>query len=465
MSRPVRAIICLVPLLLLLVPAPDGLSIVAWRMFAFYLCAILGIVFNPVPDAAVLLIVLGAYSVCFSGIKVALAGYSNATTWLVFAAFLIGQAFIETGLGRRIAYHLINKFGHTTLGLGYAAAITDLAICPATPSNTARTGGIVYPIFRSLSVALGSEPDKNPRRIGSYITVLLYQISLCSGIIFLTGLASSTLVYSITVDILHLDFYWAKWVVAFCVPGLVALAIVPYAVYKIYPPELKTIDNKPIAEKGLAELGPMKLSEKLLLFFFVLAILGWATGSITKINATAIAIGFVALCLASGVMSWEKVAKQSSAWSTLIWYGGILGLAGGLVKEGFFKWLAEFIGTHLDLAGVNTWVVLGILLFFSIILRYIFASSAAYVAAILPVLYTIGLVAQLNPYLMFLVLGSSSAYASLVTNYSNACGPVLFGMGYVPQMTWWRIGTVIVVINVIVYIVIGLPYWKMLGYW
>lgn len=465
MNKTTRVIICLIPMLLLLVPAPEGLSPKAWIMFPFYISTILGIMLNPVPEAAVLLISLGTYSVFFQGTQVALSGYASVTTWLVFSAFLIGQAFVETGLGRRIAYHLIARFGRTTLGLGYAAAITDLAICPATPSNTARTGGIVYPIFRSLSVALGSEPDKNPRRIGSYFALAMYQISLCSGIIFLTGLASNTLVHAFTKSVLNLDISWAQWFVAFCVPGLVTLAIAPYAVYKLYPPELKVIDNKPIAEKGLAELGPMSTKEKLLLLFFFMAILGWATASITKVNATAVALGFVGACLASGVMTWEKLSTQKSAWATLIWYGGILSLAGGLSKEGFFKWLGITISTHVSFEGVNPMLVLAALLAVSIVVRYLFASLAAYVTAILPVLYTIGLVANVNPYLMFLVLAASSSFASLLTHYGNACGPVLYGTGYVDQATWWRVGTIITLICVVVYGVIGMPYWKLLGYW
>ncbi|MEG2172202.1 MAG: DASS family sodium-coupled anion symporter [Desulfovibrionaceae bacterium] len=465
MSKPIRIIICLVPMLLLLCPAPDGLSEKAWHMFPFYISTIMGIMLNPVPEAAVLLISLGCYSVFFNGIGVALSGYASVTTWLVFSAFLIGQAFIETGLGRRIAYHLIGRFGRTTLGLGYAAAITDLAICPATPSNTARTGGIVYPIFRSLSVALGSEPDNNPRRIGSYFALAMYQISLCSGIIFLTGLASNTLVHAFTKQVLNLDISWAQWFIYFCVPGIVALAIAPYAVYKLYPPELKVIDNKPIAEKGLAELGPMSGKEKLLLLFFFLAILGWATASITKVNATAVAMGFVAACLATGVMTWEKLATQKSAWATLIWYGGILSLASGLAKEGFFKWLGSFISSHVSFDGVSPMLVLLVLLLVSIVVRYLFASLAAYVTAILPVLYTIGLVAGVNPVLMFLVLAASSSFASLLTHYGNACGPVLYGTGYVDQATWWKVGTIIAGICILVYAVIGLPYWKLLGVW
>ena len=93
------------------------------------------------------------------------------------------------------------------------------------------------------------------------------------------------------------------------VPGFIVLAITPYLVYKIYPPEIKQLDNKKIAATGFAEIGPMSGKEKILAGLFVLAILGWSTGSITKINSTAVAVSFVAACLVTKVVSWDSLLK------------------------------------------------------------------------------------------------------------------------------------------------------------
>ena len=46
-----------------------------------------------------------------------------------------------------------------------------------------------------------------------------------------------------------------------------------------------------------------------------------------------------------------------------------------------------------------------------------------------------------------------------------AVGPVLFGTGYVPQKTWWKIGAVLVAFNFVLYMTVGLGYWKVLGLW
>lgn len=462
-SRVFKLIFCCLPFLLLALPVPAGLNPQAWHLFPFYCSAILGIMTSPMPSGAVVLCVLAAWSVFFNGTDIALSGYASKTTWLVFGAFLIGQAFIETGLGRRLAYHLIGRFGKTALGLGYAAALTDLAVCPATPSNTARTGGIVWPIFRSLAQTLGSTPEANQRRIGSYLAMVLYPISLCSGIVFMTGLASNMLMLRFSGDVLHLQVNWFEWFTYFSVPGLITLFLAPLVVYKLYPPTLCDIDHKRVSAEGLKDLGPMKRSEKFLLSFFVLAIIGWGTSAVTHIHPTAVAVAFVALSLLFNVMSWASVASQKSAWSTLIWYGGILSLAGGLNSTGFFVWLGQVFEQNFDFSVYSTTTVMGALLFISVVTRYLFASVAAYVASIVPVLFSLGLAAGVDPMLMFLLLTASSSFGSLITHYANACGPVLFGAGFVPQRVWWAVGTAFMAVVLLVYGLIGVPYWHLLG--
>ena len=75
----------------------------------------------------------------------ALSGFSNTTVWLIFGAFMFALGYEKTGLGRRIALLLVKAMGRKTLTLGYAVTIADTLLAPFTPSNTARSGGTIYP--------------------------------------------------------------------------------------------------------------------------------------------------------------------------------------------------------------------------------------------------------------------------------------------------------------------------------
>lgn len=458
-------VLVIVPALVLMSPIPNGLTAAAWKIFAVYTAAILGLILRPAGEAVVMLTVI-AFGSFLVPIKDLLSGYGDATVWLVFSAFLITQAFADTGLGKRIAYWMIGRFGKSSLGLVYGQMITDFILSPATPSNTARSGGIVYPIFRNVASTLGSEPGPTSRKIGAYITIAGYAISLSTSAVFVTACAPNALTVGFAKNILKVDISWMDWFIGMSVPAIIACIAVPYIIYKIYTPELKEITNhKELSENGLRELGPTSKGEKLLMLFFILAIIGWATSSITKIAGTSVALLFFACCAIFKLIDWSNVLKNSGAWNTLIWYGAIIGLSGILAKAKFFVWLAKVVGASMNLTGINSYIVLGTILLISVLVRYIFASMGAYVGAFLPVLFTLGLAANAPALPLALLLGASSAFGCLLTHYGGAVGPVLFGSGYVSQKDWWRIGAILVVFNIVLYMTIGLGYWKAIGIW
>ena len=144
-------LVVLIVLAIWFIPTPAGLKPQAWHLFAIFVATIFGFILQPIPIGAVAFI-----SVAITGflqvVKPAdvLSGFGNTTIWLIVSAFLFAKGFIKTGLGRRIAYKIMGAIGDSSLKLGYAMVLSDLVVAPATPSNTARAGGILFPIVRSL---------------------------------------------------------------------------------------------------------------------------------------------------------------------------------------------------------------------------------------------------------------------------------------------------------------------------
>ena len=458
------------------VTPPDGLSVNAWRMFLIYAAAILGLVLKPFPEPVILLGAVAATALIFNDPKGALAGYASTTTWLVFAAFTLSAAFVNTGLGKRIAYLLIGKLGHTTLGLGYVTAFLDLAVAPATPSNTARAGGIVFPIMNSVAVALGSQPGDTAKKVGSYLMVNTYMVTKVTSFMFVTAMAPNALAGDYMKKIMDVSLDWMFWAKALVVPGFLLLLIIPLVVYLMDPPELKKVDNKKIAEDGLRELGPMSTKEKFLVALFILALLGWMMPSVLKeffgitkfmgvkiaMDATSVAVGIMALTFITGVMSWEELLKNKSGWSTLIWFGGIVGLSDVLTKMKFFTWLAVVMKSYMNF-GDNATLALWVIVFASVAVRYLFASGTAYVAAMLPVFLTVGMAAGANPMALALALAASNSYGGALTHYGGAAAPIIFGAGYNTTKSWWTIGGVVAIISFVFMMTIGVGWWKLLG--
>ncbi|MDG2955003.1 anion permease [Bisgaard Taxon 10/6] len=470
------AVILAFPILTYIFPAPDGLPLIGWHLLGVYIGTIIALILKPFPAPTILLAAVAIAAVMIgntpeetiNGAKVALKqsavldGYKSGTTWLVFAAFSMSAAFVQTGLGRRIAYKMIGAFGSTTLRLGYVNALLDLLISPAMPSTTARGGGIMAPIMQSIAVSLGSEPDKSPRKAGHYLLLNTYMVVKTTGYITLTAMAPNAVALELMRPILHIDVNWTQWFIAACVPGFVALLLMPFVTYVLYKPELKEVDNKEISRKGLEEMGPMKIKEKILSVLFIGAVLGWVFSGFLHLSEFTVAIAAMALILLTSVLSWDDVLKNRAGWTTLTWYGGLLGIAAALKQANFFEWLSSTMSTLIPASNSSPLTVTIFILILSVAVRYLFASGAAYVASMVPVFSAVGLAAGADPLLLALGLLFSNSYGSMVTHYGSAPAAVIYGLGYHDLKSFWITGGVCAIVTLLIHVTIGFGWWSIL---
>ena len=443
---------------------PEGLKPQVWQLFGIYLATIVGLVLKPFPVPITVLLGVATSSILLSNTKDVLAGYSNTALWLIFAAFALSVAFGKTGLGHRIAYHLVRLFGSTTLRLGYVTAFLDLILSPATPSNTARAAGIVYPINLSIAEAVGSYPGETAKKAGAYLLQNGYFATKVTSFLFATAMAPNYLALDFITKLTGVSLNWAQWAAAMFVPGFIMLMLIPLIGYMYERPSVKDIDNKKIAADGLAELGPMKASEKGLIVIALLAITGWILPTFDiKIDATAVAIVAMIATFVCGIISWDDLLKTKAAWNTLIWFGGILGLSSALTKGKFFEWLAKYLEAHMNF-GLDPFMMLILISIISVVVRYFFASGTAYISAMLPVFLIVGINAGIDPTLLAFIMIGTNAYGGSVTHYGAAPGPIIFSAGYNNVKDWWTVGLISAVVCLVLNYVIGIPWWKIAGF-
>lgn len=458
-------IVFLVGLVIWLVPVPTGLKPQVWNLFAIFAATILGFILQPMPIGAVALVSVGITG--FFGIITpaeVLSGFGNTTIWLIVSAFLFAKGFIKTGLGRRIAYKIMGAIGDSSLKLGYAMVLSDLAIAPATPSNTARAGGILYPIVRSLCSAFNSEPSGSARKIGSYLMKTTFQGNVITSAMFVTSMAPNSLIVALAAQTAKVNISWGTWALAGILPGLVGLAVTPYILYKLYPPEItKTPEAKELARKEIEKMGPMSRSEKVVASVFILALLLWATASFTNLDATMVAMVCVGIMLIGQAIEWKDVIEEKGAWDTLVWMGALMSLAGALNKLGLIGWFAKLVAGTL--AGVSWWVALGVLMLAYMYSHYAFASISAHVTAMYAAFLAVAVAAGAPPFLATMGLGAISGLMCGLTHYATGPAPIYFGAGYIPQGTWWKLGFILSVINMFIWIGLGGVWWKILGLW
>jgi L-tartrate/succinate antiporter len=464
-------------IIIALIPAPAGLPQHAWYFFAIFVGVIVGLMFEPLPGGAIGLIGVTLVAVLsewvfFSpdqlaktgfnsaraSLSWALSGFSNTTVWLIFGAFMFALGYEKTGLGRRIALMLVKAMGRKTLTLGYAVTIADLLLAPFTPSNTARSGGTIYPVIRNLPLLYDSKPnDPSMRRMGSYLMWVAISATCVTSSMFLTALAPNLLAAELVKKIVNIEFAWLDWFIYFAPAGILLLVLVPLLAYWIYPPEVKEGAEVPKwAAKELEKMGPLSQREITLGVLVLIALVLWIFGG-DIMEATTAAIVVICLMLLLKVVTWDDITANKSAWNTLAWFATLVALAGGLTQVGFVKWFAEVVGTQLS--GVSPTMAVLALLLINFFGHYLFASGTAHVTAMIPVLLAVAsTIPGVNMHTLALGMCLQLGIMGIITPFATGPSPVYYGSGYLPAADYWRLGAIFGLIFFAVFMVICVPW-------
>jgi len=445
-------------------PRPAALKPEAWRLTALFTATVAGLVLQPIPGGALVLMAITAASL-IGGLTIsqALAGYADSTVWLVILAFFISRALINTGLARRVALFFVRLVGRSSLGVCYALGLSDLVLASIIPSNGARSGGVILPIVRSIAELYGSKPGPTAALLGSFLMTGVYQGICITAAMFLTGQASNPMAAQIAAQQGY-TITWASWFVAGIVPGLCSLALAPMLVLRLNPPTIRhTPEAAAFAASELKAMGPLSSQEKILMVVFVSVCGLWATSAWHGLDiAVSAMLGGIAL-LVTGVLSWEDVKKEQAAWDIFIWYGGLLRLGKALNDSGATTLFAQSVGAWF---GDVSWpVLLGATLLIYFYAHYGFASITAHILAMYPPFLAL-LAAKGAP--LGLVAYSFACFTNLaagLTNYGTTPSPMFFAHEYVPLRTWWKVGFFVSLANIAIWSTVGFGWWKLLGIW
>ena len=468
-------------ILWLLTPVrPGGLSVQAWEMFAIFVATIVGCITKPLPIGGTTLIGLivtvlvglapvqnevnpktGAVN---AGI---LSAFSNSASWLIAMAFIMAYGISKTGLGNRIAYWMIRRFGKRSIGIAYAITGLEIVLGALIPSNSARTGGVVWPVTESISKDYDSLPnDPSRKKIGAFLSFIAFHANVISTALFITGAAPNMVASQMAVQKGY-TMSWISWFTAAIVPALIATIVIPLIIYKIFPPEIKeTPDAKNWANEHLAEMGPVSKPEKIMSVVFLLAIILWVLSGIFKIpqlDSTFVAFLAVGLLLITGVLTMQDALKQTGAWNILIWLSILVFMAGKLISFGFIDWFSKTIQTGLH--GISWEIVLAVLVILMFYTHYFFASGTAHMTALYLPFLSVAVATGAPLALSAMLLAFTGAINASTTHYANGPASILATTGYIKQGEWWKFNFILGLVYLLIFGVIGTVWMKIIGMW
>ena len=438
-------------------PVPAGLTAPAWHLFAVFAAAIVSVLINAFPLLTASMLAVGA--IVLTGTvkpEQAYSGFANSSVLLVVIAFIVAQAVVKSGLGRRISLFMVSRFGGSSRGLAYSVVLTDAAIAPAFPSNTAR-GGVLYPIVLAVAKGAGSEPGtEEGRRLGGYLMFCSMASLAVSSALWMTATSANPIAIQIARQSgLEIDF--GSWFLASSVPSLVALVLLPIIVAAVFPPRVgKTPEAPAAARRELAAMGRMSREELITAATFILMVIGWVFGGRLNLNTTSVAFMGFGVLLFLDVITVNDITSQGDTLVTFFWLAVLFAMSGMLNELGFMGYVGERMATQLSgLSWITMYVTLIVLY---VLIHYMFVSQSSQVLALFGVFLDVGVKGGVPLNLMAFGLLFASSYFSVITPQGGSQNIIFAASGYLTQPELYKLGAIITFAFLMVYLIIGSPW-------
>jgi anion transporter len=465
----------------LLLPTPDSLPVAGHRMLAILAFAIILWMTEAVDYAvsAVLVAALMAILLGFSpnpanpkvllgtsaGLTLAFSGFANTALALVASALFLAAAMTATGLDKRIALTILARVGTDTRHVVIGTILVGFVIAFLVPSTTARVACLV-PITLGIIAAFGV----NKRGVfASMLMITTVQTASIWNVGIKTAAAQNMVAIGFIEKAFSKTITWLEWFVAAAPFGVLMSIALYFVMTRMMPPEVRNVPGgRAAVQQALADLGPMKGSEKKLLAISLALLAFWVTeGLLHKLDTSTTTITAVALMFLPGVgvMTW-KDAQPRIPWGTVVLFGIGISLGTALLQSKGAVWLADIVVAEFGLKQATPMFILGVLTLFLIAIHLGFASATALASAMIPiviaVLQSVGTpdinVVGMTMLLQFVV---SFGFILVVNAPQNM---VAYGTETFEARDFVRTGLVLTAIAFALVMTLGATYWRWLGY-
>jgi DASS family divalent anion:Na+ symporter len=309
----------------------------------------------------------------------------------------------------------------------------------------------------SLAETAGARPgDPARRRLGALLMFSGIASLALSSALWFTAMAANPLGAEIARPLgVEIDF--GSWLIAASVPTLACIALVPFVLYKIVAPEVTDTPAAPAAARAaLKQLGPLSRNEKVVAAVFAGMIALWAAAATFGIDSTAVAFLGLGILLAAGVLTLADIAREGDVLATFIWFAALFTLSSQLNELGFMGYLGERLAGAMG--GLSALAAGLVLVVAYVLLHYLFVSQTAHLLALFGVFLDVGVKLGVPAAPLAFLLLFATNFFSGITPQGSSANLLFAGSGFLSQGDLYRLGAILTGLNLIVYLVVGLPW-------
>ena len=386
----------------------------------------------------------------------AFSSYTNATVWLFIGVFCITTAVNRTGLIKRIALGLMQKFSSTFCGQVLALLIAGLLCTPLIPSATAK---VILGAVLACSIADAMEyPKESPGRYGLFIAALVGFAFLCPA--FKTAGTNGYAMLGVLPQELQNRATFTYWLLCM-LPWLVIVATGMFLFIIVFyrPGEKRKITKEYIGNK-LEEMGPLSMDEKKISVILGVCLLFWIFEGVLKIDSATVSLCGALACFLLKLLDPRELSA-AVPWTLIVFLGGALNIGTMMKEVGINAWLQELLLPVFSWIN-NPYLLILLIVVTIILLRFVLISLMATITLTMTILVPILLEVGIQPFGIGFVI-----YASMLcwfTPYQNLVFIPAFNS---MQRTISHKGTIKACLAYealsLAAFLLSVPYWKWLG--
>jgi sodium-dependent dicarboxylate transporter 2/3/5 len=432
--------------IVLLLPAPQGMSPDAQRMAALFAAALVLWSTEALPIAVTGLLVLILQPLMrINTLGGAVTSFISPPFFFVLVMFAIAYAWSKTGLARRFALWMISRAGTDSrrvlyvfiIGTGLISTMVSDVPCAAIFM------AVALGMFQKLGLKPGQSQFARAVMLGIPIGALIGGVGTPAGSsINLLGLTVMEQNGAQRIPFL----YW----MAIGIPMIIImLPVACYILSRYYRPEIKSIGDVSEVEHDRRQLGPISTQEWKVLIIMGTMLTLWILGTWypATFDTYIVAVAGACVMFLPGIdlFSWKEV-QDNTGWDTLMMIGGVTTLAAASTKTGLAKWIVDS-----TMGGLHEMSMIGIVLLisaFTVVIHLILPVNPTIIAAIVPPIMLLAKSTGVNPAMYALPIVFTASCAFLLP--LDAVPLVTYSKGYYRMFDMFVPGLIISIVWIIV---------------
>jgi di/tricarboxylate transporter len=375
-------------------PIPD-ISVEGKKSLAISMFAVIWLANGVTAPAYTGLMVLAAYILLLDHsvvpVQTILSGWTTSVVYMVVAGFLLAGAVSESGLGKRIALFFVSRFVHSFQSLIVYCYIVNIILCVVIPHPWPRGMLMASILAQTMS---GRLPKEHVRQIN----LAIFAGAVSTSLMFLTGDPTFS---SVVITLSETRVSFTQWMVYMAIPGLFISTLACISQLLVFRLPNHRINQEQFKAEA-ALLGPVTGKEKRLVFWLLVAVVLWLTGSLTGLDAgwvTAIITVILSLPVIGGVLDVKSLKSVSI--DTPLFIVAVLSIGAVSKVSGMSDWLAQML-LSLGIPS-DPWLFAPVAALLCMALHMVTGSSMSAMGVIAPALISLGVALGFPPLLPALI--------------------------------------------------------------